>query len=25
MLMVEDGWEGPFKTILAWLDQASDR
>jgi pimeloyl-ACP methyl ester carboxylesterase len=25
MLMVEDGWEGPFKAILTWLDGASIR
>jgi len=23
MLMIEDGWERPFKAILAWLDRAS--
>jgi pimeloyl-ACP methyl ester carboxylesterase len=24
MLMVEDGWEVPFKAILSWLDRTSD-
>lgn len=25
MLMLEDGWEGPFKAILSWLDEATNR
>jgi len=24
MLMLEDGWEQPFKDVLAWMERAID-